>query len=461
MKRSPNTLLDYGAKNGTFASHRWLAGNTAVPFYYGFDEQLQKTIEFLKSGNFLNVDIFGLKRASEGKLIAPLGSVPFQVAPNDLVEALVVVQNKNIGHSLIPEVRDLYEASMEFLVQDASGKEIYHSGFLKPDGSLDERAHSFTNRPVNLNGEFVDNHKVWTIHSVAYDNSVQAGRSALVRYQFRIPADTRGPIKVTARVNYRHFRQSYLDNVFGPDHPAYPVVEIASRTRILNIGSNDPVKPDPGDNPDWMRWNNLGIGYLDQFQYPDAVAAFNEVVKLRPDYADGYTNIALTEIQWEKYGSARASIEKALALSPNSARALYYAALLERRAGHPDAEIADLVEVVRQYPDSRDARRDLGISYYQQHMYAEAMQTFTELQRIDPDDLTAHYNLSILYHRAGMDDKAAEQQALFVTKKFDPGAPTYSLDFLRKHPEISTESIPWHMHTDEVHDMKDPIAGAQ
>jgi Cytochrome c554 and c-prime/Tetratricopeptide repeat len=461
MKRAPNDLPDYGAKNGTFASHRWLAGNTAVPFYYGFDEQLEKTIAFLKSGNFLNVDIVALKKANEEKLIAPLGSVTVSLEPNNLVEALVVVQNKNIGHSLIPEVRDLYEAWVEFTVQDAAGKDLYHSGFLKPDGSLDPRAHSFTNRPVNTEGKFVDNHKVWTIHSVAYDNSVQAGRSALVRYQFRIPVDIKGPIKITARVNYRHFRQSYLDNVFGPDHPAYPVVEIASRTRILNIGSNDPVKPEPGDNPDWMRWNNLGIGYLDQLQYADAIQAFDEVVKLRPDYADAYTNIALTEIQWEKYGSARAGIEKALALSPNSARALYYAALLERRAGHPDAEVADLVEVVRQYPDSRDARRELGISYYQQHKYDEAMREFNELQRIDPDDLAAHYNLSILYRRAGMQDKAAEQQALFVTKKFDPGAPTYSLDFLRKHPEISTESVPWHMHTDEVHDMKDPIAGAQ
>jgi cytochrome c-type biogenesis protein CcmH/NrfG len=461
MKRAPNDLPDYGAKNGTFASHRWLAGNTAVPFYYGFDEQLEKTIAFLKSGNFLNVDIVALKKASEEKMIAPLGSVPFIVEPNDMVEALVVIQNKNIGHSLIPEVRDLYEASVEFTVQDGASKDLYHSGFLKPDGSLDPRAHSFTNRPVNTEGEFVDNHKVWTIHSVAYDNSVQAGRSALIRYQFRIPADIKGSIKVTARVNYRHFRQSYLDNVFGPDHPAYPVVEIASRTRILNIGNNDPVKPDAGDNPDWMRWNNLGIGYLDQLQYSDAIQAFNEVVKLRPDYADAYTNIALTEIQWEKYGSARASIEKALALSPNSARALYYSALLERRAGHADAEVADLLEVVRQYPDSRDARRELGISYYQQHKYDEAMREFSELQRIDPDDLAAHYNLSILYRRAGLLDKAAEQQALFVTKKFDPGAPTYSLDFLRKHPEISTESVPWHMHTDEVHDMKDPIAGAQ
>jgi Tfp pilus assembly protein PilF len=459
MTRAPNALPDYGAKNGTFASHRWLAGNTAVPFYYGYDQQLEKTIAFLRSGNYLNVDIVGLKKAGDEKFIAPLGSVPFTLEPNSLVDAFVVIQNKNIGHSLIPEVRDLYEAWLEFEVQDSTGKEIYHSGFLKPDGSLDTRAHSFTNRPVNLQGEFVDNHKVWTIHSVAYDNSVQAGRSALVRYQFRIPADIKGPIKITAKVNYRHFRQSYLNNVFGPDHPAYPVVDIASRTRVLNIGNNEPVKADAGDNPDWMRWNNLGIGYLDQLQYADAINAFNEVVKLRPDYADGYTNIAITEIEWEKYASARAGIDKALALSPNNARALYYSALLERRAGHSDAEIADLLEVVRQYPDSRDARRELGISYYQQHKNDEAMEQFVQLQRIDPDDLAAHYNLSILYRRAGMKDKAAEQQAQFVTKKVDPGAPTYSLDFLRKHPEISTESVPWHMHTDETHEMSGPVPG--
>lgn len=461
MPRSANTLLDYGAKNGTFASHRWLAGNTAVPFYYGFDEQLQKTMEFLKSGSYLNVDIFGLKRASDGKLIAPLGSVPFQLAPNDLIEALVVIQNKNIGHSLIPEVRDLYEAWAEFTVQDASGKEIYYSGFLKPDGSLDQRAHSFTNRPVNVDGEFVDNHKVWTIHSVAYDNSVQAGRSALVRYQFQVPADVKGPITITAKVNYRHFRQSYLNNVFGKDHPAYPVVEIASRSRTINVGDNQASPPLPGDNPDWMRWNNLGIGYLDQLQYSDALHAFGEVVKLKPDYADGYTNIALADIQWEKYASARGAIEKALSLSPTSARALYYAALLERRAGHSDAEVADLKEVVRQYPQSRDALLQLGISYYQQHQDDDAMHVFQALQAVDPDDLAAHYNLSVLYRRMGMTEKAAEQQAMFANKRFDPGAPTYSLDFLRHHPEISNESVPWHMHTDVPHNAPESSLGAQ
>ena len=448
MARSMATRTDYGAKDGTFASHRWLAGNTAVPFYYGYNEQLQKTIEFLRSGNYLNVDIFALRKEGEDKLIAPLGRTAFSLAPSDIVETYVVIQNKNIGHSLIPEVRDLYEAWVEFTVKDTAGNEIYHSGFLNPDGMLEPRAHSFTNRPVSDEGDFVENHKVWTIHSVAYDNTVQAGRSVLVRYQFRIPARVTGPISITARVNYRHLRQGYLNNIFGKDHPAYPVVELASRTRVLNIGENLPAAPDEADNPDWMRWNNLGIALLDQFQYAEAVAAFTEVIKLRHDYVDGYTNVGLTEIVWEKYDSARTAIRRALTLDPNNARALYYDGLLQRRAGNTEQEIADFRKVVEMFPQSRDARRELGITYYQQNDEHKALEQFEALQRIDPDDLAAHYNLSILYRRMGMKDKAADQQAMFVDKKVDPGAPTYSLNYLRLHPEIATESVPWHMHSD-------------
>lgn len=449
MMRESAEKDEYGAKKGTFASHRWLAGNTAVPFYYGLGQQLQKTIEFLKSGNFLNVDVFAIKNADTGDVAAPLGSVPVQLSPGELVQAWVVIQNKNIGHSLIPEVRDLYEAWVEFLVQDSTGKTIYHSGFIKPDGSLDTRAHSFTNRPVNVDGEFVDNHKVWTIHSVAYDNTIQSGRSALVRYQFRIPAGLSGAVTLTAKVNYRHLRQSYLNNVFGPDHPDYPIVELAARTRVLNIGANEPSTPLPSDNPDWMRWNNLGIASIDQLQYADALAAFNQALKLRPDYPDGWINIALTNLEWEKYSEAREPLQKALELSPGNARALYYMGLVERRSGNCDAEVADFEQVVAQFPDARDARRELGISYYQTHRYAEARTQFEALQRIDPDDLAAHYNLAVIYRRLGMKAKASEQATLFSTKQVDPGAPTYSLSFLRQHPEISIESVPMHVHSDE------------
>jgi tetratricopeptide (TPR) repeat protein len=454
MQRMIPKLHDDGAKQGTFVSHRWLAGNTAVPFYYGFDEQLAKTKEFLRSGLYLNVDFFGIRKPETDQVFAPLGSTAFSLAPGETIETMVVIQNKNIGHSLIPEVRDLYEAWVEFTVQDSTGQEIYHSGFLKPDGAIDERAHSFTNRPVNAQGQFVDNHKVWTIHSVAYDNTIQAGRSVLVRYQFRIPPHAQGPLTFSARVNYRHLRQSYLNNVLGTDHPAYPIVELGSRTRKFDLGQNLPGVQDPVDNPDWMRWNNLGIAYLDQLQYSEALAAFQQVIRLRPDYADGYTNLALTNIQWEKYAEARPFLDKALALSAGNARARFYMGLVDRRAGNCDAEIEDFKQVVAQFPMSIDARRELGISYYQNHFYDEARAQFEALQGIEPDDLAAHYNLAVIYRRLGLKQKAAEQAALFATKQVDPGAPTYSLDFLRKHPEISIESSPWHVH------QQPPVNGA-
>jgi tetratricopeptide (TPR) repeat protein len=458
MKRAAPTLPEPGAKNGTFVSHRWLAGNTAVPFYYGFDEQLDKTIEFLKTGNYLNVDIAGLKIGENGGLIAPLGTVPFTLHANDEIEVFVVIQNKNIGHSLIPEVRDLYEAWAQFTATDASGAEIYKSGYLKPDGTLEPGAHSFTNRPVNVIGDFVDNHMVFAIHSMAYDNTIQSGRSALVRYRFRLPADVRGPITIRAQVNYRHLRQSYLNNIFGTDHPAYPVVEIASRSRVLNLGENEPTAPLATDNADWMRWNNLGIGYLDELQHADAIHAFEQVVRLRPDYKDGYINLGLTYLDWEKYDEARKPLEKALELHPDDARALYYMALVERRARNSDAEIADLEKVIGQFPECRDARRELGISYYQQHRADDAIAQFKALQAIDPDDLAAHYNLAILYRRKGMKHQAELEAAQYTMKRIDPGAPTYSLDYLRKHPEISNESVPWHVHSD-VHNQPSQSAG--
>jgi hypothetical protein len=51
----------------------------------------------------------------------------------------------------------------------------------------------------------------------------------------------------------------------------------------------------------------------------------------------------------------------------------------------------------------------------------------------------------------GMKKQAAEEAAQYAEKRIDPGAPTYSLDYLRKHPEISTESVPWHVHSDMAH----------
>jgi len=445
MKREDIQLPDYGAKDGKLASHRWLGANTVLSKFYGYDAQMEKTIAFLRNGA-LNVDIFGVER-NGGKIIAPLGSAPFEIDADDALTISIVIQNKGIAHSLVPEQRDFYESWVEFDAKDASGRTLMHSGALQPGGSLDPQAHTFMNRLVNAQGGLNDLHQVWNTRVVAYNNTIQSGRSQIVRYQFKVPTDAAGPISITAKVNYRRFNQHFIDFGLGK-HYEMPVVEVAARTRTLAVGSNSAAQPDPQDNKDWMRWNNYGIGLLDAQQYAESARAFRRVTEMRPDYADAFTNVAIADSQWERFDDARTSLEKALQLAPHNARALYYLALVERIQGHLDAAISDLREVTAQFPRSRDAHRELGFSLYQQHKYGEARAEYETLQSIDPDDLAAHYILSIVYRRLGMKAEATREASAFADQKDDPTASTYALEFLRKHPEITSESVPWHIHSD-------------
>ena len=451
MPREALKTTDYGAKRGQIASHRWMGANTVIPQIYGFDEQAKKVVEFLKNGVF-NVDIFALERgegadgAASQSLVAPLGTVGFEAKPGELLTADVVIQNKGIAHSHVPEQRDMYESWVAFTVKDARGKVLEESGYLKPNGDLDERAHSFTNRLINVKGGLNDLHQVWNNRVVAYNNTIQAGRSQLVRYAFRLPVAAEGPVTVTATVKYRRFDQHFVDFGMDKQHYAMPVVDMASQTRTIVLGKNDPVTPGATENKEWMRWNNFGIALLDAQQYAASVKAFEQVAKLRPEYGDAYTNIAIVQIQWEKYDDARPNLETALKLMPNDSRALYYRALVERNEGNLDKAIADLQVVAKKFPLSRDAHRELGFSYYQQHKYSLARTEYEAVQGIDPDDLAAHYNLSILYRRLGMKDQAKQQAAMFADQKDDPTASTYALEYLRKHTEIANESVVWHVH---------------
>ena len=465
MQREPVKTTDYGAKKGQLASHRWLGANTMVPKYYGFDEQATRVVEFLRNSVF-NVDIFALEHGEQESavldvpevqaqtgsekpqaLIAPLGLASFKITPGELVTANVVIQNKGTAHSHVPEQRDMYESWVSFTVKDSTGKIIDDSGFIKNNGDLDERAHSFTNRLINPRGGLNGHHEVWDNRVVAYNNTIQSGRSQLVRYSFHMPAS--GDVTITASIKYRRFNQHFIDFAISKGYQQ-PIVDMVSQTRTLHVGDNAPTSLSPAEakleNKEWMRWNNYGIGLLDAQQYAASVAAFQHVQKLRPEYADAFTNQAIVDILWEKYDDARPSLAKALALSPGNARALYYRALVERNEGNLDLAIVDLQAVAKAFPQSRDAHRELGFSYYQQHKYPLARAEYEYVQSIDPDDLSAHYNLSILYRRLGMKDKAAIEAAAFADQKDDPTASTYALEYLRNHNEIANESVTWHVH---------------
>ncbi len=450
MQREGLRAPDPGAKKGQLASHRWLGANTIIPQFYGYDEQMKRIVQFLQNGVF-NVDLFALEHgdAKDGAqaqtVSAPLGLVSYKVAPGERLTADVVIQNKGIAHSHVPEQRDMYESWVNFTVKDATGKVLSESGFLKPGGDLDERAHSFTNRLINAKGGLNDLHQVWDNRVVAYNNTIQSGRSQVVRYSFTMPEGATDAVTLTATVKYRRFDQHFMDFGMGK-HYEEPVVDMVSATRVIRVGANAASAAAAAENKEWMRWNNYGIALLDAQQYAAALDAFSHVTKLRPDYADAFTNMAIVEIQWERYSDARPHLEQALRLAPEQPRALYYRALVERNEGNLDLAINDFQMVLKSFPRSRDAHRELGFSYYQQHKYPQALTEYEALQSIDPDDLAAHYNLSILYRRLGKKDRATEEAARFTDQKDDPTASTFALEYLRNHTELANESVPWHAH---------------
>jgi hypothetical protein len=282
MQRENLVFTDYGAKKGQLASHRWLGANTLIPKIYGFDEQATRIVQFLQNSVF-DVDIFAIEHgkmangASFKELITPIGLTRFNVASGETLTADIVIQNKGIAHSHVPEQRDMYESWVAFTVKDPTGKILQQSGFIKPGGELDERAHNFTNRLINAKGDVNDLHQVWTNRVLAYNNTIQSGRSQLVRYTFVVPPATVGPITLTATVRYLRFDQHFVDFGMGKSHYEQPIVDMASQTRTIQTGENEPVPPTPTENKTWMRWNNYGIALLDARQYAASTQVFERI----------------------------------------------------------------------------------------------------------------------------------------------------------------------------------------
>jgi tetratricopeptide (TPR) repeat protein len=470
---------DYGAKHGMVASHRWLGANTAIPTFYNYSEQLQKTKDFLKEA--VNIDIFGIEKA-DGQLIAPIEKERFTLAASETVTVNVVLQNARVGHSFVPEQRDFYESWVEFRVTDAGGNTIYHSGFLDQKGFVDPRAHSYTNRLVSSSRGLLDLHQVWETRIKAYDNAILPGRSDLVRYRFRIPANVRGPLMLSARLNYRRFRKGYTNFVL-PDRPAYPIAEIASRTMVLKIGDNGGDAA-PDQKEDYLRWNNYGIALLTQAEYYKAAQAFKKVVALNPDYVDGYTNIGIasyTELtdhkregadglgavdlalggapdgtgnlflaraRAEAFEPALHALDQALAIDPSNLRARFHKGVIRRLQKRFDLAVELLTPVVAAYPRFRQARQEMGYAYFVTKQFQLAREQFEALQPINPDDITANYYLSYIYDQLGMKGKAEEQARLFSDRKADVEVEPVALEFWEASRDLASELARFHVHED-------------
>jgi tetratricopeptide (TPR) repeat protein len=480
---------DVAASDGKIASHRWAAANTAIPRFYGFKEQEIAVSEFLKNDK-IGVDILTLKkgpgyptqregtdlitlrkgasgikvgegfatidainaalypdfRTSDKTIIAPIDKSQFSLASGDTITIGVVVSNPAVGHFFPGELRDFFEAWVEFKVADANGHIIYHSGFIKPSGELDQRAHIFQSVQVTESGEWVRRHNIWDTRGKGYDNFIAPGRSEIVRYQLTIPKAARGPLTVTARVRYRRFNRHYNDWVLGQSVD-YPIVDMATTQIQLKLGKNRPGmnKLNAGD---LIRFNNLGIALFDQLMFAEAQTAFEKTTEINPDYDPGYVNQALAMFWRENFPEMRKLLEKALAINPKNLRAIYYQGALLNLENKP-AEALERLKLVEQgFPRDRMTLDQIGKSYLALGKAAEAQATFEKVLAIDPDDITALYFILNAYRATGANRQADLTNAVYLDKFEDWRIHYLANEYIKRDEAALAEAVPWHIHSD-------------
>lgn len=451
MKREAAPLFDVSAKEGQLASHRWAAANTAIPVFYKWAEQLDAVTKFLQN-DAVGIDIFALRRRSQSgpeQFIAPLNKSSFSIGSADRITAEVVITNKNIGHSFPPELRDFYEAFVEFVVSDEKGKTLYQSGFIKPNGHLDESAHNYKTYLVKTDGSYNDKHHIWRTRGTAQNNLIHSGRSDIARYQFRVPAGASGPLRLRARVQYRRFTRVFSDYALGKSVD-YPIVTMATAEYLLKVGENSPVPASElpkNAMPDWRRWNNYGIALMDHKQYPLAIDAFVQAAALDEKYrVTAQVNQAIGLIELDQYTRAAEILEQVMRANPENMRGAFQQARVFIKRGQLDEAEANIRRVLAAFPRDRLSLQQLGELRKIRRDYTGARECYEKILAIDPEDLGAHYNLMLLFRKLGMKEEAKREAKIFAELKDDPSTLPLANMFLQKHPEMSNESVFWHVH---------------
>ena len=464
---------DRAAKGGLIASHRWLGANTATPLFYGQKRQVEETIAFLKDG-VLSVDIFAVRREANGQLTAPLEQAAenrLDFMPGEELCAEVVVANRKAGHSFPPELRDMYEPWVEFEALDASGETIFHSGFVRPDKTLDESAHVYKAILLDANSRPLTRHQVWLGAAKAYDDFINAGRSDVARFRFRVPGGVstgRGvSLTLRARVNYRRFIQEYADRVLERrgvrlDMPVVNMAETDVRLTAVKAAARSserqrPAKTKPPLTPTRQarRWNDYGIGLLEQAQYGPAADAFRRAFELNPKDSDLLVNASAAELRTEQYGIERGQIrkaasllERAFMLNPSDARVRFFRALVARAEGRPREAAAELAKVACEYPRDREVWRQLGQTLYLLGDVGGARAAFEAVVRLDPNDAGAYQFLSPIYASLGRRDDAARARTLYLLWRDDPLADAVAARFYAANPQWAEERVRPHVHAD-------------
>jgi len=439
----------YDDKHGpSIHNHLFAGANTAVPVMMGLmDTGNDARIKRLEGA--ARVDIFGIRAGgtTDGDLQAPLRpALPaLQRGQRYLIET--VVRTLTVGHQLTQGTIDSNQLWLDLVVRDGD-RVIGRSGGEDARGEVDPWSYFVNGYILDRNGHRIDRRNAQDIFVALYNHQIPPGAAAVVHYALSVPADAEGPISIEARLQYRKFDTRYLEFIEGKAfrRNELPITTLGSDQVILPLaGGNAAVAAQTRDIPLWQRWNDYGIGLLlegnrgsaSKGELRQAETAFAQVEELgRPD---GPLNLARVYFKEGSLAQAAAALQRAATAKPSAYpwTLAWLSALVEHQYGNLDRTTELLDDLAgtrfaearrRGFDFSEDYRvlNELGNTLFERArqerapeqrdkrlaLLRKARDWFNKALVIDPENLQAHYGLSLVLTDLGDPDGAARHRAL-------------------------------------------------
>ena len=155
-------------------------------------------------------------------------------------------------------------------------------------------------------------------------------------------------------------------------------------------------------------WHILGISAARSERFDQAVGAFQQVIFLKPNQADGYFNMGNALKDQGKFEGAVDAYKKALILKADFFEAHNNMGTALRKQEKLDACIVSYQKALKINPVFFPAYNNLGIALADQNKLEEAVEAYNKALSLKPDYINAYYNLGIALADQGKLEEAVE-----------------------------------------------------
>lgn len=169
----------------------------------------------------------------------------------------------------------------------------------------------------------------------------------------------------------------------------------------------------------YIAHNNLGVALRRAGRRQDALAQFEEAVKLFPQFPEAQTNLAELLLTAGRVDEAIPHVAEALRLDPRLPEAHINLGAIRNKQGRSDLAEAEYRTALQLKPSSAEAHDGLAVVLTETNRPEEALQHSLQAIALNPDDADSHYNLGRLYGLTGHTDQAIDQ--FRETIRLDPG----------------------------------------